>query len=265
MPVNIPNTTATGSYQNFGLGGVYSSGYLFVANGLVDVLYYHGLAGLQQPAGPFTLSPGLTPLQAGYTPDGTQLADPIAGLGISASQGLVSSPAQQFFGALFEPGRSSISAGAPFAGSLSPSGQVTPVGATTIQLTQLTVPIASITGTSFATGSAIITPPSSANFDGTLCVFEFFCPNVQNTVDGDAVRFSLADGGVEQAELTQWVAPVAGTPGAFAFGKWQMAPTAGAHTFEIIAWVSGGSGTVSPGAGGAGVNAPAYLWVTRYA
>lgn len=121
MPVAIPNTTATAAYQDFGLQGVYGSGFLFVANGLVDVLYYHGPRGAASPSGPVTLAPGLTPLL------GTD-ADPLGGISIRAAAGNVSTPAQQFFGGLFEPDQSSVGAGSSFTGTLQPSGIITGLG-----------------------------------------------------------------------------------------------------------------------------------------
>lgn len=153
MPVSIPNTTATTDFVNFGVGGVYSSGYLFVANGLIDILYYHGVQGSASPAGPFTLAPGLTPLEAGVAPNGQQLSDPIAGLGIRAANGVLSTPnAQQYFGALFEPGQSSVSAGAPFSGTLTAGGAITPTvvlpGAQIVGSMPQIIPTGTITGLS---------------------------------------------------------------------------------------------------------------------
>lgn len=160
MPINIPNTTATTVYQYFGCdesgrGGVYSNGYLFVANGLVDVLLFHGVQGSGQPVGPFTLATGLTPIVAGLHPANGQLKDPVAGVGIRAQNAMVSSPAQQFFGALFEPGQAALQTGSPFSGTLSSSGGITPgqnlvdTAGINAQATPISVPNSALTALTF--------------------------------------------------------------------------------------------------------------------
>jgi hypothetical protein len=121
MPLAVPNTTATASYVSWGGESNYASGFIWVANGLVEVELLHGpTVGISSEAGPVVLGPGPNPIAV------SSPRDFIHGFKIRAVGGVVSSPAQQYWAGLWEPGLAYIFPTAPFDGTIGSGGGVVP-------------------------------------------------------------------------------------------------------------------------------------------
>lgn len=119
MPLVVPLTTAQTDYVRFGGAGVYAGGWIFNANGLLEVILLHGAsAGQSTESGPFVVPPGYSPLAAGARPDF------VTGLKVRAYNRTLSSPAQEFTAALFEPGVASVVPTASFPAQIGPGGAV---------------------------------------------------------------------------------------------------------------------------------------------
>lgn len=120
MSLPIPNTTATTSFVQWGGKSLCNSGWIFAANGSIDVAMLVGsTAGLVSQSDVFTVPPGQSPLAQGTD-------EFILGVLVRAAGGVLSTPPQQYSGALFEAQRASIGAGTPFTGTVSSSGSITP-------------------------------------------------------------------------------------------------------------------------------------------
>ena len=120
MSLAIPNTTATATYVQWGGSLLANNGWIFAANGSLDIVLLVGPnTGLQTSSQAFTIPPGQSPLAQGTD-------EFIHGVLVRAAGGVLSTPAQQYSGALFESQRASIGAGTPFTGTVSSSGSITP-------------------------------------------------------------------------------------------------------------------------------------------
>lgn len=121
MSLAIPNTTATTQYVKWGGSLLANNGWIFAANGSLDIVLLVGPnTGLQSDSEAFTIPPGQSPLSQGTD-------EYIHGVLVRAAGGVLSTPTpQQYSGALFEPQRASIGAGTPFTGTVSSSGSITP-------------------------------------------------------------------------------------------------------------------------------------------
>jgi len=132
---------------------------------------------------------------------------------------------------------------------------------TQLDYAQITVNTAAISVTTEATAAAIITG-NSVTYDGTAVKVEFFAPLVTASVSGTNMRYVfLRDTTVIGQTQNNLASGGSGTGAAFitAFD----APSAGAHTYKISAFVTANSMTVNAGAGGSGNLVPAYLRVTK--
>lgn len=97
MPFPIPITTLGQGYTSFAQGSLYSSGYLLVANGAVDVEIDYGTKTGQAGS---TVTPNLSSGQYELVAPAHNF---IIGLRIRAANGVVSAPAQVVQGQLYEP------------------------------------------------------------------------------------------------------------------------------------------------------------------
>lgn len=151
MSLEIPNTTATAQFVKWGGSLLANNGWIFAANGSLDVVILVGPnTGLQSESPGFTIPPGQSPLSQGSD-------EFIHGVLIRAGGGVVSTPAQQYSGALFEAKRASIGAGTPFTGFVSPTGSITP-GPSMIN---------GVTGSVDSTGTAILGTGYTSSRSGT--------------------------------------------------------------------------------------------------
>lgn len=120
MSLAIPNTTATAQFVQWGGSLLANNGWIFAANGSIDVALLVGpTSALQSSSDVFTVPPGQSPLAQGSD-------EFINGILVRAADGVLSVPPQQYSGALFEAQRASIGAGTPFTGTVSSSGAITP-------------------------------------------------------------------------------------------------------------------------------------------
>lgn len=124
-----------------------------------------------------------------------------------------------------------------------------------------------INTTSDATAVTIVTA-DTVEFDGKPVLIEFFSVEAQPPdADAGALVFNLYQDGADigRVWVTRTVAAENGGGGVFATRR--MSPTAGPHTYSIRCWRSAGipNGLVLGGVGGAGVNMPAYIRITRAA
>lgn len=124
---------------------------------------------------------------------------------------------------------------------------------------------ASITATSEATATTIVTA-SAVTFDGsTACMIYFFSPLVEATTQTWNMRIVLYDGSSSIGYWSQ--AKFAGGSGEGENGVYlgrRLTPSAAAHTYSARAYmVSGTSGTVYGGTGGAANFMPGYIRIER--
>lgn len=123
MPLIIPNTTVTDSYQTFENDADNVRGSINVGNNPVDVLLIVGPRGQTSDVGPFYIPPALgVPLQApirGQFIRGIKVKNHIAG----------QSPSPQVSGNFHTEAEASIGMGQSFAGSIAASGAVSNVTA----------------------------------------------------------------------------------------------------------------------------------------
>ena len=120
-----------------------------------------------------------------------------------------------------------------------------------------------ITATSEATADIVVTA-SSVTFDGAPVVIEFFSPSITTPV-AQALAVVLWDdtAGVSLGQFGVLV-PSAGVAEQIpALLARRLTPAAGDGVYSIRAFVSGLSGSVGGGAGGAGNNVPGYIRVTK--
>lgn len=123
MPFAVPLTTATAAYVPFRGGGVYESGTVFCANGMLELVLIHGPSpGRATESGPFVLPPGFATLAAGAGAHGR--GDYVVGFEVRAYGGVLSSPAQEFWAVLGEPGSAILGPSQGFLSEVSSSGVV---------------------------------------------------------------------------------------------------------------------------------------------
>jgi hypothetical protein len=123
----------------------------------------------------------------------------------------------------------------------------------------------SVTGTSAATATVVVTAPA-LTFDGaTAIVCEFSAAAVRTPASaGRTVTIALFDGASIRCNLA--IADAAAAAAAIIMpvsGRLRFTPTSGSHTFSVRAWVDAGSGTIRAGDGGSGADSPAALRITR--
>lgn len=136
--------------------------------------------------------------------------------------------------------------------------------ATPIYYGEITAPV-SVTATTAAGAQSVINP-GNLTYDGGPVLVEFWCQNLQtpNTGAGASTLLNLWDANTDLGFLAQIISPSAGANGISLLARRRLTPTAGAHNFNVRAWVSpSGTGTVSAGPGGPGAVAPASLRIVR--
>ena len=139
-----------------------------------------------------------------------------------------------------------------------------PASATTalseLAYAQITGNVTGIVGTTFGTGTTIVTAPATV-FAATAILVHFFTPLVRvNAVQ--PIDFHVAEGATDLGLIAQYDTTVASN-GIPLSGDLRIVPTAGSHTYSIVARVGGGSGSVFAGTGGVGATAPAFIRITQ--
>ena len=142
--------------------------------------------------------------------------------------------------------------GTSWVGPLNPGAQ--------LDYQQITANSVGISATTEATAVTIITG-NSVTYDGTQVKIEVYCPsvlgvNATSTYLG-VFRDTTAIGQAKWAGSTSSVGWQGGLHCLFD------TPAAGAHTYSVKCFVSGGPNTINAGPGGSGNLVPAYLRVTK--
>jgi hypothetical protein len=93
-------------------------------------------------------------------------------------------------------------------------------------------------------------------YDGNLRIkVEFFCPYMEGNA---SVSVDLWDGSTDLGVIAQSNL----SPGNASYGIMFLTPAVGSHTFHLKAWRGATSGSLFPGAGGAGTRIAAFLRIT---
>lgn len=125
---------------------------------------------------------------------------------------------------------------------------------------------ASITGTSEASPTDVVTG-SSVAFDGsTIAILEFYAwvVNPDSGAVNRNLRIAFYDGTTSLGSAAFFSTEASGVAqNVPCFIQIRYTPSNASHTFKVAAWVSSGTGTVGAGAGGAAANRPAYLRVSK--
>jgi hypothetical protein len=125
----------------------------------------------------------------------------------------------------------------------------------------------SITATTEGTANTVVTGTSVAYDGSTVIIVEFYAPNGQpdTTATGASLNCVLLDGATV---IAGWF-PRIRTPAAVSslqvplIAKIRLTPSAASHQYIVKAYVSGGTGGVNAGAGGAGTYPAGYIRVTK--
>jgi hypothetical protein len=146
------------------------------------------------------------------------------------------------------------------AGSLTATGGSSDLAGKDLDYVQITSN-ASITATSGATASSVISG-SSVSYDGSTVVeVEFFCP-IAEPPSGQSIYAVLYDGSTELG----YIARATATAAAQRFpmiGKRRLTPSNASHSYNIKGFVDAGTGTFFAGGGAAGQQVPAFMKITR--
>jgi hypothetical protein len=134
-----------------------------------------------------------------------------------------------------------------------------------ISHTQITANVVS-GAVSEATATTVITAPAFTP-DGTSSYsFEVFTPDLSNGNIQAGIFVALHDGTNFIGQVITLYNGGTTTPSSFhgsMLGRYRYIPTATSKTYTARVWAFGGTTTFSAGAGGAGVNVPAYLRITK--
>lgn len=137
-------------------------------------------------------------------------------------------------------------------------------GSSQLDRKTITADVAGIVATTEGTAAAVITG-NSVSYDGTEVKLEFFAPKIENATNCIVTFVLLRDATVVgQAKVTIDSGSAGSRPGEAAVKLEAFdTPAAGAHTYSVKAFVTGGSLTVKAGPGGSGAFLPAFLRVTK--
>lgn len=115
--------------------------------------------------------------------------------------------------------------------------------------------VLNVSATSDATAETFING-NSVSYDGsTLIRVEFFCPVVASS---QVIVSNLYDGSTDLGRVSQCNGITA-----YLYGSQFLTPSAGAHTFSWRVWRGTGTGSLNPGAGGAGTTMRAWMRITK--
>jgi hypothetical protein len=123
-----------------------------------------------------------------------------------------------------------------------------------------------ITATTEGTADTIVTGSAVAYDGSTIVLIEFFSPSVRPATDAVAdrtVSVTLYDGASSIGIWGQTVTPAQNDDNKPFLLQRRLTPSAATHTYSVRAYVTGGTGTVSGGAGGAAAAMPAFIRITK--
>jgi hypothetical protein len=102
-----------------------------------------------------------------------------------------------------------------------------------------------VTALSAAAAQSIINP-GNVTYDGSPVILEFIAAGVRPAATLNAqILMNLYDGNTDMGYLAQVMTPAASTMIVPVRGMRRLTPSAGAHNYNIRAWVSAGSGIIS--------------------
>ena len=117
------------------------------------------------------------------------------------------------------------------------------------------------TGTTWGTGTDVLNAALTFQADG-VSDYEVTVssPVIQNSSGGgSATRVSLNLDGADGGKFAEYTENTANSAVPFTASGFISKPSAGAHTVNVRLWVSGGTGTLQGGAGGAGATEPCLV------
>lgn len=129
---------------------------------------------------------------------------------------------------------------------------------------EFTSPV-SVTAVTEATANSVVTA-DAVTFDGSTAVWiEFFSPLVHPdfTASSRILNLVLYDGSSSIGQLGSITTPAAGELDAPTLVKRRLTPAAASKTYSVRAYVNGGTGGVTAGAGGAGAYVPGYIRISK--
>lgn len=125
---------------------------------------------------------------------------------------------------------------------------------------QITAASTSITSTTEATGTTVITC-AAHTFDGAAVMVEFFGLVEPSSTSGIIV--SLFESSTQISRIAELL-PGAISPGYTLTGRFRFTPTAGSHTYTVTAFHQGASnGSIVAGSGGTGGDPPCFVRFTK--
>lgn len=126
---------------------------------------------------------------------------------------------------------------------------------------------ANVTPTATTEGAAdVVVTGSAVTYNGsTIILIEFFANNARAAIDaaGRSMTFWLYDGSSSIGQIGLTSTPANNIANNPIHCVRRIIPSAGSHTYSVRASVSGSSGLIGAGAGGAGNASPGWIRITR--
>jgi hypothetical protein len=122
-----------------------------------------------------------------------------------------------------------------------------------------------VTATAEASATVIVTAPAITIVAGQTILVEFFSQGVRAPdVAGNSITLRLYEDGTSLGGIVVISNPTTAVMIVPAYAARRRAPAAGSHTYSIRGTVSGANpAVVYAGAGGAGVDGPAFIRISR--
>jgi hypothetical protein len=125
--------------------------------------------------------------------------------------------------------------------------------------------IVTVSSTSEAAGTTVIAA-AAHSFDGAPVKAEFYSASILNGASGQTI-VNLWEGAppgtTNLGLIVNTQSGDAGAVSAAMMGELRFTPSAGSHTYSVIAWRAGSNGTINAGVGGATTHVPAYIRFTK--
>ena len=113
-----------------------------------------------------------------------------------------------------------------------------------------------VTATTSATANTVVSSGADT-YDGTPVYVEFYAEDTRKGTSN--ISIILYDGATQLGVLGTSQAGLQGP----VFAKRKITPSVGSHTYQVKAYVDGGSGSVQAGSGASGANMPAFCRVVK--
>ncbi len=134
-------------------------------------------------------------------------------------------------------------------------------GGVTVLAYQAFTSIVTLTSTTEATGTTVVTAPSFSANGSTLVCVEFFCCSVDQ-VSANSTVVSLFEGSTQLTRLAYLAGIGVGTGEVPVFARYFYTPTNASHTLVITGFCGSGTARCIAGSGGTAGFAPGYIRVT---